>query len=117
MPDTTITADSIEQRFDDLALEALGSLKEAIRAGDGSKESLALARLAVGAISGWTRYRATQRARDATTFQVVRAIAGNPEELRAYIAATLPHLRLVQPSLPVSSADKSPRGLPPSPRE
>lgn len=83
-------------KLDILNVKAIDALEGFLDSSDDSKEALGRARIAGSILSAWTRHQQTMGARDATTFMLARELAEDREQLREYVALSMPESPLVK---------------------
>lgn len=79
-----------EQRFADLAGQAMDNLRKFFRKKERTSRDIGVARVATSVLSAWTRQQQTKSAAEATRFMVARELATDKEQLAEYIRLTMP---------------------------
>lgn len=85
-----------EDRFGDLAGQAMNVLQKFFRKKDQASKDIGVARVATSVLSAWTRQQQTKSAQETTRFMVARELASDREQLADYIRLTMPDYPLVK---------------------
>ena len=73
-----------------LALRAINQLSDFFTAKEHGGKDIAVARVSTAVLGAWTRAQQTRSAEKATMFMVARELATDKEQLKKYIALTMP---------------------------
>ena len=80
----------ITENLGNLAKVGIAELEDFVTAKEFTSQDLGKARVITSLISAYARLKQAEGAQQATTFMMARELANDKQELRAYIAATMP---------------------------
>jgi|SRR3990170_8339014 len=85
-------------KLEELVVPAVGALKKIFtQASDNLTDGEVVAgRLAATLLSTWSRLKQSERAQEATYFNMARELAKDPSQLEAYVKASMPDVPLVK---------------------
>ena len=91
MPKDDATEVSVDREMEGLAASAIQSMRKYYSAaGEHTEKDLQSARIDVSLLSGFTRLRQANGARDALHFQMARELSTDKKELERYVAVAFP---------------------------